>query len=88
LDETKDHPAMSQPQTPEEILTNAWSRVAAVQPPVADAPGSKWHFALGALWALGCAGLLDEDATRRWEATAQAQAARLQGSPNTPGDPL
>lgn len=75
-------------QTPEEILTGAWKRVAAVTPPVANAPGSEWHFAQGALWALGTAGLLDDDAIRRWEATAHAQATRLgapdHGSPSMP----
>ena len=71
--------------TPEEILTGAWNRVGAVEPPIANAPGSELHFALGALWALGAAGLLDDDAIRRWEATAQAEARRLGAS--HPGSP-
>jgi hypothetical protein len=69
-------------QTPEEILSGAWNRVRALQPPLPNAPGNQWHFALGALWALGAAGLLDDDAIQRWEATAQAEANRL-GAPAT-----
>ena len=72
-------------RTPEEILTDAWSPVRAMEPPVPDAPGNKWHFAIGAQWALGCAGLLDDDAIRRWEAIAQAQAKRLT-APTSPDD--
>jgi hypothetical protein len=71
-------------QTPDEILTDAWNRVRAIQPPLATPPGDEWHFALGALWALGTAGLLDDGSIRQWEALAQTEAKRLGASDTQP----
>jgi hypothetical protein len=44
---------------------------------VADPPGNKWHFALGALFGLGQAGYLDEGEIRVFEERIQAEAARI-----------
>lgn len=61
----------------EQILRDAWRRVQNLRPPVPAPPGTEWHFATGALWALGRAGLLDDEAIRRWEAHGRAEARRL-----------
>jgi hypothetical protein len=68
------------PQTPEEILQGAWARVERVKPPLDEpAPGKEWHFATGAQWAIGCAGLLTEEQIDRWGAHGKAEAERLRG---------
>lgn len=58
----------------EQILRDAWSYAR-------DGEGSpaaeRWRFALGAQWALGCAGLLSEEQIERCEQRAQAEAAGL-----------
>ena len=74
-------------QTPEEILTGAWQRVHDVEPPVANPPGPEWHFAVGAQWALGTTGLLDDATIRRWETHAQSEAKRLGARPQPPMTP-
>src|SRR4051794_32654022 len=64
-------------QTPEEILQGAWARVERVEPPSGEPPpGTEWRFAIGADWALGCAGLVTDEQIRRWEAHARAEAKR------------
>jgi hypothetical protein len=44
---------------------------------VADPPGNKWHFALGALFALSLAGRLDDSEIHVFEKRIQAEAARI-----------
>jgi predicted O-methyltransferase YrrM len=71
-------------QSSEEILSNAWSRVAARELAVNDSPfDSAWHFAVGAQWALGCAGLLTDDQIQRWETNGRKEAERLRGAPGS-----
>jgi hypothetical protein len=65
-------------QAPEEILQGAWARVEGVERPFEGPdPGTEWHFATGAQWALGCAGLLTDEQIRRWEDHGKAEARRL-----------
>jgi hypothetical protein len=68
---------MSDTRDPEEVLRDVWRRVEKTQPPVPDPPGKAWHFALGALFALGSVSGLDDARVRRWEAHAQMEAKRL-----------
>jgi hypothetical protein len=74
VDESQDRDS----QTPEEILEGAWARVESLRPPLDEpAPGKEWHFAVGAQWALGTAGLLTDEQARRWDAHGEHQAKRL-----------
>jgi hypothetical protein len=69
-------------QTPEEILSGAWHRVAGIEQRLSERDlGPEWQFATGAQWALGCAGLLTDEQIRRWEAHGQAEAMRLLAVP-------
>ena len=62
---------------PEEVLKDVWGRVERIVPPVSDPPGSAWHFALGALFAFGSVGALDNAQIRKWDALAQSESKRL-----------
>jgi hypothetical protein len=73
---------MAYTDDPEDVLRDVWSRVENTTPPVADPPGRTWHFALGALFAFGSVGTLNDEQIRSWEARAQHEAQRLRdGSP-------
>jgi hypothetical protein len=63
-------------ESPTEILEGLFARVAKVAV-AADPPGNEWNFALGALFALGSMGHLDEETILRYEERIQAEANRI-----------
>lgn len=50
---------------------------------VADPPGNKWNFALGALFALSLTGYLDDGEIHIYEGRIQAEATRIRQESKT-----
>jgi hypothetical protein len=70
------HEEMASGQSATGLLDDLFARVADVDV-VADPPGNKWNFALGALFALSAMGHLDQNTIRRYEERIQAEATRI-----------
>lgn len=70
------HKELTSGQTATGLMDDLIARVADVGA-VADPPGNKWNFALGALFAFGQAGYLDEGESRIYDERIQAEATRI-----------
>lgn len=70
------HEEMASEQSATGLLDDLFARVAGVDV-VADPPGNKWNFALGALFAQCAMGHLDRDTILRYEERIQAEANRI-----------